>query len=325
MRFIIYGAGGVGGVVGGRLAQHGHDVVLIARGAHAETIARSGLRLVSPVEDVTLAIPVVTHPRDISWEPGDVVFTTMKSNDTLGALDALSGTAGPGVPVFVMQNGVENERMAARRFHNVYAVPVMLPATFLEPGVVEANSAEMSGVLDIGRYPSGVDHNCTAVAGALSNSNFSSEPDPKVMRKKYTKLLMNLGNAMDAACGAGQSSRALAAAARDEAVACYHAAGIDFASAEEDEARRAGLIRIAPIAGKRRGGGSTWQDLARGKRTVEADYLNGEIVLLGRLHGIQTPVNAALRQIANRMAAEGVPPGSMTIEELETEVSRLNW
>ncbi len=323
MRFIIYGAGAVGGVVGGRLSQHGHDVVLIARGAHAAAIARDGLTLASPNETVVLPVPVVTHPREITFAPGDVAVLTMKSNDTLEAVEALYAAAGPDLPVAVMQNGVENERLAARRFANVYAVPVMLPATHLEPGVVEANSAEKSGVLDIGCYPDGVDALCAEFAAALSASEFSSRPDERVMRRKYTKLLMNLGNSIDAACGPG-GPRDLARAARDEALACYQAAGIDFASDEEDADRRAGLIRIAPIAGRRRGGGSTWQSLARGKRTVEADYLNGEIVLIGKLHGVPTPVNAALQMIANRLAATGSPAGSMTTDELTAEVQRLH-
>ena len=52
------------------------------------------------------------------------------------------------------------------------------------------------------------------------------------------------------------------------------------------------------IEGARARGGSTWQSLARGTGTIETDYLNGEIALLGRLHGVPTPVNAALQAIA---------------------------
>ena len=60
MRVIVYGAGAVGGVIGARLFQAGHDVVLIARGAHYEAIRNKGLRFVCHDEDVTLAVPVVS-------------------------------------------------------------------------------------------------------------------------------------------------------------------------------------------------------------------------------------------------------------------------
>ena len=63
-------------------------------------------------------------------------------------------------------------------------------------------------------------------------------------------------------------------------------------------------------------GGSTWQSLARG-HSLEVDYLNGEIVLLGRQLGIATPVNAALQRVANAAARAGARPGSMTLAELE--------
>ena len=70
------------------------------------------------------------------------------------------------------------------------------------------------------------------------------------------------------------------------------------------------------IDGERRGGGSTWQSLARGTGRVETDLLNGEIVLLGRLHGVPTPVNALLQDVANELARTGAPPASLTEADL---------
>ena len=49
---------------------------------------------------------------------------------------------------------------------------------------------------------------------------------------------------------------------------------------------------------------------------MEADLLNGEIVLLGRLHGVATPVNALLQQVANELAAAQAPPASLTEADL---------
>ena len=78
---------------------------------------------------------------------------------------------------------------------------------------------------------------------------------------------------------------------------------------------------MGSVGGLDRPGGSSWQSLARRAPTIEADYLNGEIGLLGRLHGIPTPVNDLLQQLANRAARAGQPPGSMTLEELEALVA----
>ena len=320
MRYVIYGAGAVGGAIGGRLAEHGHEVVLVARGAHGEALRSRGLELQTPDGVGVHKTEVVTAPAELDFHDDDVVVLAMKTQDTAAAVAALSLAAPPTTPVVCAQNSVENERIALRAFHNVYAMCVMLPATHLEPGVVQVNAAPLSGILDLGRYPSGVDGVTEQVAADLDASGFSSRPDPAIMRSKYTKLLMNLGNAIEAACGSAARGSDLYARARAEAVACFDAAGIAYASAEEDAARRGELFRIRPVNGQRRGGGSSWQSLARGAGSIESDYLNGEIVLLGRLHGVPTPVNAAVQRVANRMAASGAAPGSMTVDDLAAEV-----
>src|SRR5262245_32216522 len=148
MRFVVYGAGAVGGVVGARLAQHGHDVVLIARGTHYTAIREHGIRLESGVDNVTLALPVVDHPACIEWRAGDVVLLAMKSQDTAAALEDLVSAAPAATAIVCLQNGVDNERMALRRFANVYAICVMCPTGFLTPGVVQAWSAPVTGILD---------------------------------------------------------------------------------------------------------------------------------------------------------------------------------
>jgi 2-dehydropantoate 2-reductase len=241
----------------------------------------------------------------------------MKSQDTRAALEQLGQLAPISTPIVCLQNGVENEREALRRFPNVYAVCVMLPTTHLVPGVVEAYSAPVSGILDAGRYPAGVDDAARTVADAFAGASFVSEARPDIMRWKYAKLLMNLGNALEALCGPSARLGPLYARLRAEGEACLRAAGIDFASAEEDTERRGDLIRVQPIGGRRRGGGSTWQSFQRGTGSIETDYLNGEIVLLGRRHGVPTPANELLQRLAHEAAAQARPPGSVPVDELE--------
>ena len=116
MRFVIYGAGGIGGTIGARLHQAGFDVTLIARGAHFAAIAKDGLRFVSPSQDVRLTIDCVDHPADANIAPDDAVILCMKSQHTEQALRDLQGVVGDAARVICCQNGVDNERMALRRF-----------------------------------------------------------------------------------------------------------------------------------------------------------------------------------------------------------------
>src|SRR5439155_324177 len=111
-------------------------------------------------------------------------------------------------------------------------------------------------------------------------------------------------NGVAAVCGPGARGTGVYGRLRSEAEAALDAAGIDYVGAEEDAQRRGDIMTMRPIEGARRGGGSTWQSLARGLPSVETDYLNGEIVLIGRLHGVPTPVNAAMQWVMRRAAVE---------------------
>jgi 2-dehydropantoate 2-reductase len=320
MRFVIYGAGAVGGTIGARLHQHGHEVLLVARGAHRDALQRSGLRFETRLESVVLRIPTVGDPAEIAWRSDDVVLLTTKTQQTAAALGDLRDAAGSAVPVVCAQNGVENERLAARIFERVYAMLVYLPATHLEPGLVQATAAPICGILDAGVYPAGVDRTIERVTAALDASSFSARPTPDILSWKYGKLLANLGNAIQATCGAAPHAGDLYSRVRAEALACYAAAGIAPVAAEREAERRKAMSAMGPVGGQDRSGSSTWQSLARASGSVEVDYLNGEIALLGKLHGIPTPANSALQRLANRMARERAAPGSRSVADVEAEI-----
>ncbi len=305
----------MGGVVGGRLFQHGHEVVLIARGAHHDAIAAGGLSVHDPSGVALLPVPVTDHPGKIGWRGDEVVLVTVKSQHSAQALIALAQAAPAGVPVVCLQNGVANEAEALRRFARVYGVPVACPTGHLAPGVVCAYAAPVTGILDVGRYPRGVDSTAAAIAAAFASATFDSAPIPDLARWKWRKLLTNLGNAAEAVSGPAARRGPIGEQATGEGEACLAAAGIDAATAAEHRARRADLLQLHAVDGQNRPGGSSWQSLARHSGSIETDYLNGEIVLLGRLHGMPTPVNALLQRLANQLTASGTEPGSIPPEE----------
>ena len=298
MRLVLVGPGAVGGVVAARLVQAGHDVHVVARGAHLAAIRRDGLRVESPggIDVVPLAasdtIPDGDH---------DAVLLAVKGQDSAPLLPLLRDR-----PLVHLQNGVANEREALRFTPDVYGVPVMLPTSHLEPGVVQQWSWPKPGILDVGRWPGGLDDRAEALAAAFRDAGFESVARPDVARWKYAKLLMNLANAAQAAFTEPEE---VARFARREGRDVLVEAGIDVASADEDRERRGDHIQQGHIDGRDRGGGSTWQSLARGSG-VEVDLLNGEIVLQARLLGRDARVNAGLQRIVHEMAAAGEPPAS---------------
>jgi 2-dehydropantoate 2-reductase len=314
MRFVVLGAGAIGGAVGARLFQKGYDVTLIARGDHGRALG-SGLVLEAPDETETLPIPVVAEPAQVTWDEDTVLLLAVKGQHTEHALGQLTG-APPDMPVVCMQNGVENERRVLRHFRHTYGMCVMCPASQLVPGVIQVHSAPVTGLLDLGCYPAGLDDTGQAIADAIATTTFQSVARPDIMRWKYRKLLMNLANAVEALAGPDGRFSPLAKEAQREGKEALAAAGIDVASSEEDRERRGDYLQLRNTSSGEWSGGSSWQSLARGAGSIEAEFLNGEIVLLGALHGVATPVNALLQRLALRAAAAGDPPGSFSVEAL---------
>jgi 2-dehydropantoate 2-reductase len=314
MRIVVVGAGAVGGVVAANLALAGTPVVAVARGEHGRVMRESGLRYESPSGARTVELPVVTAVGEIDVTDDDVFMLGIKSQDTSGVLNDLRAAGVTDQPIVCLQNGVDNERQALRLFPNVYGTVVMLPADHHSPGVVRVWTAPSSGLLDVGRYPHGIDDLTVQLAATLGAATFGSIPRDDIMSWKYRKLLMNLGNAIEAVCGRSGFGR-LGELVHAEGEAVLAAAGIPVVSVEEDRARRGDALTIQPVEGEeRRAGGSTWQSLRRGTGTIETDYLTGEIVLLGRLHGVPTPANCALQTLAAEMARAGEPPASRSVD-----------
>jgi 2-dehydropantoate 2-reductase len=115
MRIVIAGAGAIGGYIGARLAKHGADVVLFARGAHLAAMQQRGLRVISAEDgdfEVTLATterggggPQVTG--DLSTVgKADVVFLGVKAHALTALAPSLSQLFGPDTVVVSTQNGI---------------------------------------------------------------------------------------------------------------------------------------------------------------------------------------------------------------------------
>lgn len=137
MKFAVFGAGGVGGYLGARLADAGHEVHLVARGAHLEAMQSDGLRVESVAGDTAVDLPATDDPTDIG--PCDFVLFTVKAYDTRSAASDLDPLIGENTAVVSFQNGVDNERWLAEAVGESHVVGgvAYIFSTIREPGVVE--------------------------------------------------------------------------------------------------------------------------------------------------------------------------------------------
>ncbi|MFC1909594.1 ketopantoate reductase family protein, partial [Chloroflexota bacterium] len=232
MRFIIYGAGGIGSIMGGHLARTGHDVILIGRPGHVSVINNNGLRLITPTGTYVLQIPAVTNPSQIDFATGDVIFLCMKGQDTELALKDLKKVV-EDIPVFCFQNGVRNEEIAIRFFSDVYGVMVRARAVYLTDGEV-ISRRDPPGSNIIGRYPEGTDELTEAVAEELRTAGYLIRTTADVMPYKWGKLMGNLRNALGAITDSDEeSTQAIYNAVFQEAQAIVQKASIKCISEEQ--------------------------------------------------------------------------------------------
>lgn len=329
MRYVIIGAGGIGGAIGGRLADAGHEVVLVARGANAAALRANGLRLGIPVRVIQVQLPVVESVSELTLRADDVLMLCVKSQDTAALLAELAklpvgdALAGEVLPLVCAQNGTSNEAEALRMFRKVHGIGLMLQATHLEPGKVSATGSPVTGVLELGRYPSGSDEVDLAIAADMNGSGFVVDVREDVMAWKRAKLVRNLRNALEAMCGPDLSGEAAAAyeevrkQAMAEARACFAEAGLSVVTpAEWDTRQDPAIMHSEAVEGQPRWGGSTWQSVTRGLGAVETDYLNGDIVKLGREIGVPTPMNERIQSTMWRFLQRGSEAGPLDPQEI---------
>ena len=320
MRFVIFGAGAIGGVVGARLHQSrprgGADRPRRAPGgdpprrADAEDARwqRAVLRILAAVQDpAELGLGAATT--SCCWPPR---ARTRRARWPL----LRAGRAERGADRLPAERGRATSAPALRLFGDVYGAVVMVPAAHLRArGGRGLRREARPGSSTSAATRRGSDERCEAISQALAASSFSSRvPVPTSCGCKYAKLLLNLGNAVERAVRGRRRRRRRAdrAGRATEGRAALTAAGIEHRGRRGHRRLTARWERLGvqPIDGRQRAGSSSWQSLARGTGTIETDYLNGEIVLLGRLHGVPDAAQrGALPALAATRRAERARPG----------------
>lgn len=342
-RYVVIGAGAVGGTIAGRLVRAGHEAVVVARGPHLSAVQRQGLHLRTPDFDEQIPVRAIGGPQELELNADDVLVLATKTHQAHAALAQWADarveagtrtlTAATALPVLTMMNGVAGERIALRYFDRVIGVCLWLPALHLHPGHVISRGTPNSGSLHMARYPAARSttadaHLLTRIAADWGEAGFGVERPADVMPWKYHKLVSNIENAFHAVLGAEAWSEQgpaqdIITAAKDEARAVLQHAGIEVVGDDEEATVRHRAFRVAPVPGlpDTQLGSSSWQSLARGTGSIETDYLNGEIAMVARAHGVPAPINTAIAAMARRAAREGIGPGQVRAAALAAELN----
>jgi 2-dehydropantoate 2-reductase len=321
MKFLVYGAGAIGGYIGGMLALSGNNVTFIARPAQAAILNERGLTLrnnQSPITNISahaFASPAVAFIGNAY----DCLIIALKSFDTDTAIADLKAVSKPMPPILCVQNGVDNEPKLAAAFgaQNVIAGTVLTAVANPEPGVIVIEKSRGVGLA--GGHPLS-----QQLAAALSNSGVFTTLYPNAEAMKWTKLLTNLmGNATAAICDVSTetvfSHRGLyqiEIGALKEALAVMRAKGLAAVALPRSPTRQLAFAlkylppRLYQPAFRRalaRGRGdkkpSLHLDLSVGKTRTEVSYLNGAVVRYAEMLGLAAPVNRALTETLEAIVA----------------------
>lgn len=307
MRITIMGTGGVGGYFGARLAQAGHDVHFVARGAHLAAMQERGLRVESPLG--ALHLPRVQVTDDPATIPGaDLVLFGVKLWDTEAAAAAIRPLIGPDTALISFQNGVVKDDILRRIVGDSAVVGGVcyIATTIAEPGVIRHTGSMHK--LVFGEYDGRVSERVQRFSQACAGAGFDHELSDRIRRTLWEKFVFLVGLSGSTATTRVSigpirqqpRSRAFLHDLMDEAVQVARAEGVDLPA--DFAAQRLAFCDGLP-AGMT---SSMHHDLQRGNR-LEVRWLGGDVVARGERLGIATPNNRAVLDILS-VHADGPPP-----------------
>ncbi|MGB5811272.1 MAG: 2-dehydropantoate 2-reductase [Polyangiales bacterium] len=319
----VMGAGAIGCYFGGRLVASGlADVTFVGRQSLADDIAANGLRIREFDEEEELSASQIrfeTNPAAL--RTCDVVLCCVKSGATQDTARTLAGILPPETIVVSLQNGLRNPRtLRAGLPHNKVVAAIVTFNVVMRDGAVFHHTT--SGPLVV---ETGSDARDRPWVEALRGSRIEIQEEEPIAPEQWTKLLINLNNAINALSGVptrdmilSRDYRRVVAMVLDEALDVLRAAGVKTANFRGVPLRVMAFIMKLPtpivkvvIRAQLRidpdSRSSMWQDLSRGRLT-EVDFLNGEVVRLAEAHGIDAPLNRRIVELIR--AAERTGEGS---------------
>jgi 2-dehydropantoate 2-reductase len=303
LKIVIFGSGGVGGYFGARLAAAGNDVTFVARGAHFEAMRSHGLRVVSPLGDVSLPeVEVVDRVAQIKH--ADFVFLTVKLWDTQQAVPELVPLAERGAAVISFQNGVQKDEVLLKVLPkpSVMGGVSYISGAIQEPGVIR----HLGPIQDLvfGEFDGAGSQRALELLSACESARIGARISDEIEREIWEKFVFLVGLSATTATmrqpiGAirrNEQTRGFLLDVMRETVNVGRARGVTLAKDYAD--KRLEFCDTLPAEMT----ASMYQDLLRGNR-LELPWLSGSVAELGEQMGIPVPRNRAVTDILALHAA----------------------
>jgi 2-dehydropantoate 2-reductase len=307
MRIAILGAGGVGGYFGARLAAAGYDVTFIARGKHLDAMRNRGLRIESPIGNLSLNdVKVVGSASEVGNV--DFVFMTVKLWDTEEAGKSLVPLVTQGAAVVSFQNGVHKDEILRKYLpqESILGGAAYISAVISEPGVIVHNGTMQK--LAFGEYDGSRSARVTALYDACVKAGFDAEISNDIVRLIWEKFVFLVGLSGTTAAvrkpigviREDAKTRTLLLDVMREVVAVGKAKGVALSDAFAED-RLSFFDTLPPSVTS-----SMHHDLERGNR-LELPWLSGGVADLGAQLNVPTPCNRVIADILSPYVKGGEP------------------
>ena len=305
MKICIVGAGAIGGFLGVRLADAGHEVSLLARGGHLAASRAAGVKLIDQRGETSVRVAASDDPADFGAQ--DFVVITLKTPSLPAVVPNLQPLLGDDTAVVTAMNGIPwwfcehlegplkgrhldtidpgGRLAAALPTERIVGCVVHAGASVSEPGVIRHAAG---GLFIVGEPGSAAKARTIALGEAITASGLTGRVTDAIHQEIWLKLIGNMGmgpiSALTKLTLAGVANdpdaRALAVALMNEAIAVGGRIGLRMDMSAEDRVDLgAELGDFKP---------SILQDLEKG-RPMEIDALIGVVAELGQLAGVATP------------------------------------
>jgi 2-dehydropantoate 2-reductase len=281
MKFLVVGAGALGGYFGGRLLEAGQDVTFLVRAGRAAQLKERGLRISSPKGNLTLAAPPHLLSEQIA-QHYDVIIVGCKAYDLDATMESFAAAVGPNTAILPVLNGMGHLERLAARFgeERVLGGLCLISATLNDQGDVQ-HLNDLHGLV-FGELNAVASPRLAAIANAMAGANFDARASAEIRQEMWEKWIF-ITSFAGATCllrgsvgdivAAGQSSVPLALVDECSAVAASHG----FAPRPQPFERFRTMLTAAgsPITA------SMLKDLQRGG-AIEADHIVGDMLTRGQ-------------------------------------------
>lgn len=346
-RVVVFGCGGIGGVVAARLANNAQPVVVVTNNAAiTEAIGTRGLKAALEGGDVSVRVDVVTDAKGAAARGQfDVALLAVPPNRIDAAAAAAKAMLADGGQLVPLANGLPEEHLAARYGDDVVVGGIVgFGASQKEPGVVVQTS---DGGITVGRLSGAIDDAVVRVAAVLAPVDDSAPENvtTNLRGARFSKLAINCAISSLGTIGGDtlgslmrhRFARRLCLEVMTEAVQTAMKLGVkleklsntidlEWLALDDEERLVAGspsllakhTVLLAVGARYRRLRSSMLAAIERG-REPPVEFLNGEIVTRAKALGLSVPVNSAVVDVIHAIARRERKPSVETLKQLFDE------